>query len=59
VGDLHIRGRLRNAIHPDRLARNVDQPAFRFDEEVVVVRGIGVEIGALSADGDLAQKARA
>ena len=30
--------------------------AFGLDEEVVVVGGVGIEVGALSADGDLAQQ---
>ena len=39
-------------------AAHVDQPALAFDEEVVVVADIGVEIGAGAVDRDFAQKPR-
>ena len=37
---------------------NIDQGAFVFDEEMLVIAGIGVEIAARRIDDDLAQQAR-
>ncbi len=58
VADDHALGRRRDAVDPDRVARNVHELAVLFDEEVVVVRRVGVEIGLAAVDGELAQKAR-
>ena len=38
-------------------ARNVDQRVFAFDEEVVVIGDVGIEIGLGTVDGDLPQQA--
>src|SRR5688500_1692480 len=54
--DLHAWRRLREAIDAD-LAHEVDQPAFAFDEEMVVVAGVGVEVGAAAVDRHFAQEA--
>ncbi len=45
VADLHSFGRLRHAFDADGIAGDVVQLAVRLDEEVVVVRGVGIEVG--------------
>ena len=50
-------GGVRDAVNSDRVSRNVHELAVLFDEEVVVVRRVGVEIGLAAVDRELAQKA--
>ena len=48
--------RLGQAVDPDRAAGNIHQLPLGLEEEMVVVGDVGVEVGALPADGDLAQQ---
>ena len=57
MADNHPLGRLRHAVDPDRVARDVHELALVLDEEVIVVRGVGVEIGLAAVDSELAQEA--
>ena len=49
---------LRQPIIIDGNARDVDKHIRAFDEKMMVIRDIRVEIGSRSVDGDLAQEAR-
>src|SRR5215471_458736 len=59
IGNLEVLGRLRQTIDANRTAGDIDEPPLGLHEEVVVIGNVGVEIGALSTDGDLAQQPRA
>lgn len=48
-------GRKRKSFHPD-IADNVDQFSFAFNEEMMMVAGIGVEIGPASFDNHCPQE---
>src|SRR5262249_36825138 len=52
-----VGGRLRQAIDADAVAGDVDQPTLFLDKKVIVIRRVGIEVGALPADRDLAQQA--
>src|SRR5215471_3866844 len=59
IGNLEVLGRLRQTIDANRTAGDIDEPPLGLHEEVVVIGNVGVEIGALSTDSDLAQQPRA
>jgi len=47
------------SVDANRDAGDIDEPSLGLHEEMVVIGDVGVEIGALSTDGDLAQQPRA
>ena len=57
VGDFHAVGRLRKVFDAHRTGVDVEHPVLAFDEEVVMVRRVGVEIGLDALDGEDAQEA--
>ena len=52
------RGGFGQALEHDRVGRDVDHPLLVLEVEVVMVRGVGVEIGPRGVDRDFAQEAR-
>ena len=58
MADLHAAGGVGQHGEFHRGGGDVDHPLLVFDIEVVVVRGVGVEIGARGIHGHFAQQAR-
>src|SRR5262245_39843750 len=56
VDDLHAFRRRRKVGHANRRFRNVEDPVLALDEELMVVGGIGVEIGLRTFNREDAQQ---